>query len=236
VSRGTQNTVLLLIGMSIVVMVAKGSYLYYVKPALLPWLVAAAVVLIGLAVVSVIRDVRGGGDDSDHVGHRHRSWLLWFMVVPIALMVFVVPPPLGAQGATPDTAAANEPMRRPFPPLPAGSAPMVSIPDLVMRAAADSTDSLHGRLITITGFTLKYPGSTDLGRVVIVCCAADAQLARIHLSGPALAQVAGIPENTWLEMEGTIVAGTSTAATNYIPTLTVTSFKHVDKPANTYAY
>lgn len=238
-SRGTQNTVLLLIGMSIVVMVAKGSYLYYVKPALLPWLIAAAVVLIGLAVVSVVRDVRGGGDggdDVDHGGHRHRSWLLWFMVLPIALMVFVVPPPLGAQGATPDTAAANQPARRAFPPLPAGSAPIVSIPDVVMRAAADSTDSLHGRLITVTGFTLKYPGSTDLGRVVIVCCAADAQLARIHLSGPALARVAEVPENTWLEMEGTIVAGTSTAATNYIPTLTVTSFKHVDKPANTYAY
>jgi hypothetical protein len=28
-------------------------------------------------------------------------------------------------------------------------------------------------------------GDTDLGRMVIICCAADAQRARIHLSGPA---------------------------------------------------
>ena len=48
-----------------------------------------------------------------------------------------------------------------------------------MRAAADSTKSLDGRLITVTGFTK----GTDLARVVIVCCAADAQLASIHLSG-----------------------------------------------------
>ena len=35
-SRGTQNTVLLLIGLSAVVMVIKGTYLHFVRPALLP--------------------------------------------------------------------------------------------------------------------------------------------------------------------------------------------------------
>ena len=41
-SRGTQNTLLLLVGLSAVVMVIKGTYLHYVKPSLLPWLIAAA--------------------------------------------------------------------------------------------------------------------------------------------------------------------------------------------------
>jgi putative membrane protein len=235
-SRGTQNTLLLLVGLSAVVMVIKGTYLHFVKPALLPWLIAAAVVLIALAAASVVRDLRQGPAEDDahsEEGHRHRPWLVWLLLVPIALTTFVVPPPLGAQGAAPEAIAATAPTRRAFPPLPAGRAPAVSIPDVVMRAAADSANSLDGRLITITGFTLRYPEGTDLGRVVIVCCAADAQLARIHLSGPA---AAGYPEDTWLQMEGTVVPGTSVASTNFIPTMAVSKVTRIDKPANTYSY
>jgi uncharacterized repeat protein (TIGR03943 family) len=234
-SRGTQNTLVLLIGLSALVMAIKGTYLHFVKPSLLPWLIAAAAVLIVLAVASIVRDLRHGPDGDEH-GHRHRSWLVWLLLVPIALTTFVVPPPLGAQGAAPEAVAATAPPKRAFPPLPAGRAPTVSIPDVVMRAAADSTDSLDRRLITLAGFTVKYPESTDLGRVVIVCCAADAQLARIHLSGAAAAEVAGYPEDTWLQVEGTVVPGTSVASTNFIPTFSVSHVTRIDKPANTYAY
>jgi uncharacterized repeat protein (TIGR03943 family) len=233
-SRGTQNTLLLLVGLSALVMVVKGTYLHFVKPSLLPWLIAASVVLIALAVASIVRDLRHAPADDD--GHGHRPWLVWSLLVPIALTTFVVPPPLGAHGAAPEAVAATEPQRRPFPPLPAGRAPTVSIPDVVMRSAADSTNSLGGRVITITGFTLKYPEGTDLGRVVIVCCAADAQLARIHLSGPAVAEAVGYPEDTWLQVEGTVIPGTSAASTNLIPTIAVSSVTRIDKPANTYAY
>jgi uncharacterized repeat protein (TIGR03943 family) len=233
-SRGTQNTLVLLVGLSAVVMVIKGTYLHFVKPSLLPWLIAAAIVLIALAVASIVRDLRHA--PAEEHGHRHRPWLVWLLLVPIALTTFVVPPPLGAQGTAPETIAATEPVRRAFPPLPAGRAPAVPIPDVVMRAAADSANSLDRRLITITGFTLKYPEGTDLGRVVIVCCAADAQLARIHLAGPALAEAADYPEDTWLQLQGTVVPGTSTASTNFIPTMAVSTVTRIEKPANTYAY
>ena len=233
-SRGTQNTLLLLVGLSALVVVVKGTYLHFVKPSLLLWLIAASVVLIALAVASIVRDLRHAPAVDD--GHGHRPWLVWLLLVPIELTTFVVPPPLGAHGAAPEAVAATEPQRRPFPPLPAGRAPTVSIPDVVMRSAADSTNSLGGRVITITGFTLKYPEGTDLGRVVIVCCAADAQLARIHLSGPAVAEAAGYPEDTWLQVEGTVIPGTSAASTNFIPTIAVSSVTRIDKPANTYAY
>jgi uncharacterized repeat protein (TIGR03943 family) len=234
VSRGTQNTLVLLIGLSAVVMVIKGTYLHFVKPSLLPWLIAAAVVLIALALAAIVRDLRREPVEDD--GHQHRPWLVWLLLIPIALTTFVVPPPLGAHGAAPEAVAATEPQKRAFPPLPTGRAPTVSIPDVVMRAAADSTNSLGGRLITVTGFTLRYPEGTDLGRVVIVCCAADAQLARIHLSGPAAAEAADYPADTWLQIEGTVVPGTSVAATNFIPTLAVSRVTRIDKPANTYAY
>ncbi|MBE1550066.1 putative membrane protein [Mycobacterium sp. OAS707] len=235
-SRGTQNTLVLLVGLSALLMAIKGTYLHFVKPSLLPWLIAAGVVLVVLAVASIVRDLRDAPDGSDADEHGHRPWLVWLLLLPIALTTFVVPPPLGAQGAAPEAVAATAPPKRAFPPLPAGRAPAVSIPDAVMRAAADSTNSLDRRLITLAGFTVKYPDGTDLGRVVIVCCAADAQLARIHLSGAAAAEAAGYPEDTWLQVEGTVVPGTSTASTNFVPTFSVSRVTRIDKPANTYAY
>jgi len=237
VSRGTQNLVLLLVGLSTAVMLVKGTYLNYVKPGLLPWLAVAAAVLVTLGLVAIVRDLRSARDEPEHGdehGHRHQPWLGWLLLIPIAMVAFVVPPPLDARGAA--AAPASAPQRRAFSPLPAGAAPTVSLPEVVMRAAADSTNSLAGRSITLTGFTLHGSDQVDLARVVIVCCAADAQLARIHLTGPAAPAVADHPEDTWLQIEGQIVPGSSHAEDGFIPTMTVTSATPVDKPANTYAY
>ena len=87
-----------------------------------------------------------------------------------------------------------------------------------MRAATDSAGTLDNRLIIVTGFTMAGDGDTDLGRVVIICCAAEAQrAARIHLSGPAAIAAASYPEDTWLRIEGTVVTGSSTAASSFVP-------------------
>ena len=254
-SRGSQNIVLLLVGMSTAVMLVKGTYLNYVRPGLLPWLIVAALVLVALGLVAVIRDLRmagardDGGHDDEHAGehddehaeghddgHRHQPWLTWFLLIPIAMVAFVAPPPLDANGASPQPAAVSAPQRRAFPPLPPGPAPTVSLPETVMRAAADSTNSLNGRSITLTGFALHHSGGVDIGRVVIVCCAADAQLARIHLSGSAATEAAGYPDDTWLQIQGQIVPGSSHAADGFIPTLAVANVTRIDKPAHTYAY
>jgi uncharacterized repeat protein (TIGR03943 family) len=230
-SRETQNVLLFLLGLGTAVMVVKDTYLHYVKPGLLPWLIAAAAVLIALAVVSIVRDIRRG-DAATH-DHGHRGWMAWLLLVPVAMTAFVIPPPMSARGATPELAATASPQRRPFPPLPAERAPAVSLPEVMMRAATDSAGTLDNRLITVTGFTMKGGAGPELGRVVIICCAADAQLARVRLSGPGLADY---PDDTWLRIEGEVIAGSSTSATNFVPTLAVTSATKIDKPANTYAY
>ncbi|MCV7230731.1 TIGR03943 family putative permease subunit [Mycolicibacterium komossense] len=236
-SRVTQNLLLLLVGLSTMVMLVKGTYLNYVRPALFPWLLAAAAVLIALGVAAIVRDLRDAGGHIDHEhDHRHRPWLVWLLLIPVAMVAFVVPPPLGAQGASPQ-AAVSAPQRRAFPPLPSGDAPAVSLPEVVMRAAADSTNSLDGRTITLTGFSLHRPdGGVDLGRVVIVCCAADAQLARVHLTGPTSATAAGFPDDTWLQIRGQILTGSAHSDDGFIPTFGVTDVTRIDKPANTYAY
>jgi uncharacterized repeat protein (TIGR03943 family) len=231
--RETQNVLMLLLGLAVGVMVVKGAYLHYVKPALFPWLVMTAVGLVALALVSVVRDIRRGGAEMDGA-HHHRGWMVWFLLVPVVLIAFVVPPPIEANGASP--VSATQSTKHPFPPLPAGRAPTVSVPEVMMRAATDSAGTLDSRLITVTGFTLRGSAGPDLGRVVIVCCAADAQLARIHLGGSAAATAASYPEDTWLRVEGTLLPGSSTAASSFVPTLRIASVTKVDRPANTYAY
>ncbi len=220
-SRETQNILVLLIGLSTGLIAVKGTYLNFVKPALFPWLLVAAVLLVALAVVCLVRDLRQGPP----AGHHHRGLLAWLLLVPVALTAFVSVPPMSAVGAETVTAAVAPP-KRAFPPLPADG--VVPLPEVVLRAAADSTKSLEGRTITVTGFTM----GDDLARVVIVCCAADAQLARVHLTGALGAH----PNDTWLKVQGKVIPGTSNPSTNFVPTMEVTSADPIPKPRNTYAY
>jgi uncharacterized repeat protein (TIGR03943 family) len=232
--RETQNTMLLLVGLSVALIVATGVFTRYVKPTLLPWLVLTAALLIGLALVAIVSDIRRGGAGRDtEDGHSHR--VVWLLAVPVVVLIFVTPPALGPRAATGSVAnVSNDAARQAFPPLPPGRAPEVSLPDVVMRAANDSAGSLTNRLITVTGFVVDEPGGIDLARIVIICCAADAQLARIHLrdhGGGAF----GFTDNTWLRVEGVVTPAERQPHTPPIPTLRAVSVTPVAAPANPYA-
>jgi uncharacterized repeat protein (TIGR03943 family) len=239
VSRETENTVLLLVGFSVVIITVSGAFTRYVKPGLLPWLAASAVLLIALALLAIIGDIRRGGPrPSDHSeAHSHGSGMVWLLVVPILVLIFVTPPALRPSAAAPSvTAVSNDVLNRAFPPLPPGNAPEVSLPEVLMREAQDTTGSLTNRSITVTGFVLNEAQGVDLGRIVIICCAADAQLARIHLRGPAAAHAAGLPDNTWLRVEGQVTPAPRQPNSVAIPTLQATAVTRIDAPANPYAY
>ena len=231
-SRETENALLLLIGVSTAIISATGAYTRYVKPSLLPYLVATAVLLIALALAAIVRDIRGHADSHDH---QHRPGVAWLLLIPIALLAFVVPPAIRPDAAS-VTEVSTDVLRRPFPPLPDGAAPEVSLPDVLIRVAQDTAGTLDDRTITVTGFTMRDGDRTDLARVVIICCAADAQLARIRLSGPAAADVASYPENTWIRVEGKVPAGQSDSSGRTIPTMTVQRVSRTDPPPHPYAY
>lgn len=242
-SRETENTVLLLVGISMVIITASGVFTRYVKPGLWPWLVTSAVVLIGLALAAIVGDIRRGGphtvDAPGGAGHEHshRSGLVWLLVLPVLVLMFVAPPALRPSAAAPSVmAVSNDVLRQKFPPLPTGSSPEVSLPEVLMREAQDTTGSLTNRTITVTGFVLNEAHGVDLGRVVIVCCAADAQLARIHLRGPAAAAAAGLPDNTWIRVEGQVIPAPRQPKSAVIPTLQTTAVTRIDAPRNPYAY
>jgi uncharacterized repeat protein (TIGR03943 family) len=237
--RETENTVLLLVGISIVMITTSGAFTRYVKPGLLPWLVASAVLLIALALIAIIGDIRRGGPrPTDHShSHTREAGIAWLLVIPILILSFVTPPALRPSAAAPSvTSVSNDVLNRAFPPLPPGDAPEVSLPEVLMREAHDTTGSLTNRSITVTGFVLNETQGVDLGRIVIICCAADAQLARIHLGGPAAANAAGLPDNTWLRVEGQVPPVPRQPNSVTIPTLRATTVARIDAPANPYAY
>ncbi|KRQ22796.1 hypothetical protein AOT83_10140 [Mycobacteroides sp. H001] len=238
--RDTENTLLILLGVSVAMIAVTGTFTRYVKPGLLPWLACSAVIVIGLGLAAIIRDVRRGHTehDHDHEGHgdhSHKHGATWFLVLPIVLLIFIVPPALSARSIAPAniSASANTP-RRAFPPLPPGDAPSVPLPEILMRIAAGSSDTLSGRTITVTGFTFKDGERTDLAKIVIVCCAADAQLARLHMTGPAAASASALPENTWISVTGTVPGGQSYRDPSSIPAIEVAGITRTDPPKSTY--
>lgn len=248
-SRESENTLLLLIGVATAMISVTGVFTRYVKPALLPWLYITAGVLIVLALVAIIGDIRGGTrahdhdgahsgahNDHDHDGHGHSNRVAWLLVVPVVVLIFLTPPPLRPQASVPSVSAVStEALRRPFPPLPAGRAPEVTVPDVMMRAAQDSAGTLDGRLITVIGFTLSEADQIDLGRFSVLCCAADARLARVHLDGPAAADAGRFPEYTWVRVEGTVRPGAADGDSSLIPTLEAVSVTEIEAPEDVYA-
>jgi putative membrane protein len=241
VTRETENAVLLLVGISVAMITASGAFTRYVKPGLLPWLAASAVLLIVLALLAIIGDIRRGGPrtgdetcDHDHA-HSHRARIVWLLLVPVVVLIFVTPPALRPSAAAPSvTPVSNDVLKEAFPPIPAGEAPELSLPEVLMREAHDTTGSLTNRSITVTGFVLNEAQGVDLGRIVIICCAADAQLARIHLRGPAVAQATGLPDNTWIRVVGKVVPAQPNS--DKIPTLQAATVTRIDAPANPYDY
>jgi uncharacterized repeat protein (TIGR03943 family) len=237
VSRETENTVLMLVGISLAMIAASGAFTRYVKPGLLPWLIASAVLLIALALMAIVGDIRRGGPPTSEHGetHSHRTGIAWLLAVPVLILIFVTPPALRPSAAAP-SAAANGVRNQSYPPLPPGGAPELSLPEVLMREAHDTSGSLTNRSITVTGFVLNEAQGVDLGRIVIICCAADAQLARIHLRGAGAARAAGLPDNTWLRVEGQVTPAARQPNSAAIPTLQATAVTRIDAPANPYAY
>ena len=243
-SRESENIMLLMIGLATGMITVTGAFVRYVKPALEPWLYLTAVVLIVLALVAIIGDLRRPAASSDHDhdhsqddgGHSHANGAVWLLLIPVVVLIFVTPPALRPQASVPSISAVSaDSMRRPFPPLPAGRAPEVSVPDLMIRGVQDSAGTLDGRLITVIGFTLRDGDAVDLGRFSVLCCAADARLARVRLGGSGAAEAASMPEHSWVRVEGTVRPGLPGEPLLGIPIVEVDSVTPIDAPENVYS-
>lgn len=243
--RETQNLLLLLIGIAVLRITFDGTYLRYVKPGLFPFLLVSGIGIVALGTAAVIGDLyRGSSRGSNHRhqhehGHEHgHGRVQWLLLAPVATLLLVAPPALGAGAAVtssairpPDTVVA-QPELIAYPPLPDEPAPFLSISEVVNRATLDSTRSLDGREITVSGFVLRRMRGygIDLGRVVITCCVADARYIRLHMSGIE----EPLDEDTWLEVRGVVEPGSARRDRDSIPTLVVREYHRVERPDHSY--
>jgi uncharacterized repeat protein (TIGR03943 family) len=229
VRRETQHVLLLLLGGALLRIAADDTYLRYVKPSHRWLLLAAGAVIVVLAVVALVRDLRGHApaDDHDHPG----SQVPWLLLAPVLVIALVAPPALGADSV--NRAGARNAVVQDgdvFPPLP--DDPELTVAEFVQRAAWDTSGSLDGREVTLTGFAVRRGAAVELARLTIACCAADARPNRVRLVGDL-----GDPaQDTWLRVRGVVQAGSATAATGYVPAMTVAGAEIVDAPPDPYEY
>jgi uncharacterized repeat protein (TIGR03943 family) len=234
VRRETQNVLLVLLGGALCKIACNGSYLRYVKPSALPFLISAGVVILALGVISIGRDVRAGRTAPDHHDHAGRS--PWLLVLPVLAIFLVAPPALGADTVSRSarTVAPRQPTNA-FPPLPAEPVAALRMSDFVTRAVWDDAGSLHGRQVRLVGFVVHgTQDTTYLGRLVMACCAADVTPVKVRLEG--YRGLAVLPQDAWFEVRGQVVPGSARSNTHFTPTFTVSELHQVPPPTEPYEF
>jgi uncharacterized repeat protein (TIGR03943 family) len=105
----------------------------------------------------------------------------------------------------------------------------MSLLDYYSRAAFDGGRTLTGRRIALTGFVLRSePGGFQMARLVITCCAADAQPVVVSVRTPTTAP----GRDTWVAATGTCGGMSPSDAT--VPVLRADAVTAVRSPADPY--
>jgi uncharacterized repeat protein (TIGR03943 family) len=226
VRRDTQHVLLVLLGGALLRIAADDTYLRYVRPSHRWLLLAAGTVIVVLAVVGLLRD-RAGPPAHEHGGHTP-----WLLLAPVLVIALVAPLALGAdavgRAGTSNAVQASDV----FEPLPPGDPVELPVAEFVQRAAWDSTGSLAGREVVLTGFVVRRGAAVELARLTIACCAADARPNRVRLAG----DLDDHATDTWLQVQGVLQEGSATAATGLVPAMTVTTARVVPPPPDPYEY
>ncbi|MEV5534924.1 TIGR03943 family putative permease subunit [Streptomyces prunicolor] len=222
--------------------------LRYVKPSMRPMLVVSGFLLILLGIAEAWSRRKAGTDDDhmghhhigqnhtehpeEHVGHNHSKVprIAWLLFLPALSLLFYAPPALGAYTAS-RAATKAVPVQDSFDPLPSTSPLPITLTDFTTRVQQDRKRAIKGRTVQMTGFVTPDKGSTywDLTRIMISCCAADAQSIKVRVYGiPALAA------NTWVTITGTWHAGGTLGTSSARAALDGVTVEKVAKPVNAY--
>ena len=233
--RETQNILLILLGGALLKLSLTGMFLRYVKAGLQPLLIATGVVMIVLALIAIVRDMRGPAEIAhDEHGHEHRSSRSpWMLLLPVLAVFLISPPALGADTVNrSDRNAAQESNKgNGFAKLADGQVIPLTLGEFVTRTAWDDSGSLNERDVKLTGFVVRKQDSVYVARLAISCCAADASPIKVKMVGQPFDS---LPTDQWVEVTGRVVPGSATKDTAYVPTFTVASIVPVATPLDTY--
>ena len=213
-------------------------YLRYVRPEHRWLLILAGVVMLVLAGVSIVREVRGQRITDGHE-HDHSARSAWLLVLPVLAVFLIAPPALGsdsvqrAADSPPRRAASAEDGMELFPALPKADVVPMQLADFSERAAWDSGDSLNGRAVRLTGFVVHEGSATYVARISIACCAADAYPVKVKLLGGDLSRY---QDDSWIETVVELKPGSATESNLHVPSATVRSVRPVREPADPYEH
>jgi uncharacterized repeat protein (TIGR03943 family) len=223
------GTITLLVGAVLLRLTLTDTYLRYVRPELGLWLLVAGVVVVALGVATLVWSLRHGDEpDPNAHGHEHGVGPGWLLLAPIAALLLVAPPTLGAYGVD---RAANvdirsgapvfDPLTRDAPPHPMG------LLEFSQRAFEADGTTFNGAAVQLTGFVARAeePGFR-LARYQIACCAADAAPVVVRVVGTA----GDAPSlDQWVTVTGTFKPGGED-----LPELAATSVVEIAAPDDPY--
>jgi uncharacterized repeat protein (TIGR03943 family) len=240
VNRQAQAVILLLFGGAVVKAGVTDLSLRYVKEGLRPFLVAAGLVLVAAAVMTLWYDLRKRHvvtEEDDGHGHAHHEPRVgWLLILPVLGLLLVAPPALGSYAAerSGSVLTAQAATDSDYPPLPPGDPVPVPLLDYASRAVFDEGKSLTGRNLRLIGFvTPGADGAPMLTRMVLSCCAADGRPIKVGLSGDV---PVGVQPDSWVQVNGVYTPQTTKDEINQaaVPYLEVKSWTAVPAPRQQY--
>ncbi|CAL9641366.1 TIGR03943 family putative permease subunit [Streptomyces sp. enrichment culture] len=246
-SRYGPAVLLLLVGAAVLrISLFSDLSLRYVQAGLRPYLIVSGVLLVLLAVVravSAARSSRGGAtagdgdshpaeDDGGHA-HAHASGprVAWLLSLPAVALLCFPPPALGSYSAAREEAGRAAEYVGAFPALPAGDQVELSLTEFGSRAVYDSTYSLRGRTVRLTGFVTRGDGGTwYVTRLRVACCAADATAVKVEIRRAAAPQ-----GDAWVTVAGTWhPEGELGSDAAWPPVLDAATVRRIAAPSNPY--
>ncbi|MEV4483846.1 TIGR03943 family putative permease subunit [Micromonospora coxensis] len=247
-NRQAQACVLLLLGGAVLRASLTDLYLRYVKEELRPFLIAASLLLIAAAVMTLWYDLRpalrraspddtdsGDAPHDDHDDHgHHEPRVAWLLILPALGLLLVAPPALGAYAANQSGTSLAAGKLPEYPPLPEGDPAVITVYDYAVRAVFDKGQSIGDRRVKVTGFTVAGgDGRPVLTRMRLSCCAADGLPTKVALSGNT---PSGLADDTWIEVTGRYSSQLGRDPVNdfEIPYLEVESWRQVPAPRDPY--
>ena len=242
---------MLLLGGAIVRASVTDLFLRYVKAGLRPFLIAAGLLLVAAAVMTLWQALRARGTHDDHAddghhddghaddghGHAHHEPRVgWLLILPALALLLVTPPALGSFAAGKAGSVTAAPASgSDYPPLPKGDPAQVGLLDYASRSLFDDGKSLTGRNLQMSGFITPGPGGQPmLARIVLTCCAADGRPIKVGMTGKLPLDV---PADTWVQVTGVYTAKRAKDPVNNVDMayVEVTSWEAIPEPKQPYS-
>jgi uncharacterized repeat protein (TIGR03943 family) len=245
ISADTQGGMLIVLAATGLRLSLTDAFARFVRPGMRIPLVAASVVLAALGLATLARSWRAhrnasAASDHAHDDHQHGSFVSWFLIVPVAVLLLVAPASLGAYAA--NRGAVRTTQLAQSQGADVGTLPeaqdgltQLSLTSYSNFALYDTKEQLKGRRVRLLGFVAhdaSAPGGYYLTRFVIACCAADAFPVQVVLRG----KVPALADDTWITVEGTWHPTTASPDSNDVfrAELDVTSVTAAAKPGEPY--